>query len=391
MDYLNPGYALAVMALALALAAAIARSSAWYGERLAEAAGNRFEMIDGLRGFLAFGVLLSHVVNNHTYYTTGVWSSASGFYAMSGQAGVSLFFMITGFLFWSRVLKSAEAFDARALFLSRLRRLVPMYAVSVAFVFAIVAAVSGFTLHEPLVSLAREARAWLSFGFLDGGEINGVKEAHIINATYWTLAYEWLFYLSLPLLALYARGPRFLLLVLAVVFFGMQRPITFNFLCGALAALAVEKRLLEGRLASRWLAPVPLAALALTFAFESAYAPAPIALLFVFFLFVVDGNDLLGLLRLPAAKLLGMVSYSVYLLHCMVLYVIYRAFDAFLPVALLGPAQYWALAALAGLATVALSALTYRYVEYPFHALRPLAKASRIDVLGTAGRVLSRS
>jgi peptidoglycan/LPS O-acetylase OafA/YrhL len=293
--------------------------------------------------------------------------------------------MITGFLFWRRTLRANGSLDARALYISRIRRLVPMYAVSVAIVLAIIAVLSGFQLREPIVPLLKELRTWLSFGFMHTGDVNGVKDAHIINAVYWTLAYEWSFYLALPLLALFARGWAFALLAAATVFFGIQSPIVINFLCGALAALAVEKGLLNGRLARTWLAPVPIAAIAMVLtAFDEAYHPAAIALLFVAFLFVVDGNSLFGVLRTRAAQLFGTVSYSFYLLHCIVLFVAFRFVDAMVPVAHLTGEQHWMVAALAALGTTLLSAFTYRRVEYPFIAAKPRSSGARPNALATA-------
>jgi hypothetical protein len=92
---------------------------------------------------------------------------------MMGQVGVSIFFMITGFLFWGRVLRSRGGLDARALYVSRLRRLVPMYTVSVALSLLAVAALTGFALREPLVAFLKELRPWLSFGFMTTTDLNG--------------------------------------------------------------------------------------------------------------------------------------------------------------------------------------------------------------------------
>jgi peptidoglycan/LPS O-acetylase OafA/YrhL len=260
-----------------------------------------------------------------------------------------------------------------------------MYLVSVALVLLVVALLTGFTLREPLVPFLRELRTWLSFGFMNAGDLNGVKDAHIVNAVYWTLAYEWSFYLALPLLALFARGPWFLALAAATAFFGIQAPITLYFLCGALAAMAAEAKLFGGRLAKWWLAPVPLAAIAaVLMGFDTAYHPVPVALLFVAFLFIADGNTLFGLLRTRAAQLFGAVSYSFYLLHCIVLFVAFRIVDGVVPVANLTGGEHWTIAALAALATLALSAFTYRRVEYPFIARREVAPSLRVAAVAPA-------
>src|SRR5882672_1434109 len=128
MDFSSPLPWFAVCALCLLLAAGIGRSSAFYAEQLAAASG-RFETIDGLRGFLALGVFGGHVVNMYVLRSAGTWGVANdsvSFYPRAAMAGVALFFMITAFLFWLRVLRSGAAFDVRAFLASRLRRLTPM-------------------------------------------------------------------------------------------------------------------------------------------------------------------------------------------------------------------------------------------------------------------------
>lgn len=368
MSFANPLWWFAVCALCLAIGAVVARSSAFYRERLAEAGASRFEMIDGLRGFLALGVFGAHAVNMYTLHASGEWvSGMAPFYGTAARAGVAVFFMITGFLFWLRVLRSGDAFNTRAFFVSRLRRLTPMYLMSVLMVLAVVAAASGFVLRDGPAGLARDLRPWLSFGFMRTGELNGLGDARYINAVYWTLAYEWTFYVALPFLALFARSLRGgIALGAAVLIFGTQSPIVFNFLFGAAAAWLVHRGVLRGRLESRWLAVVPLASLVLYFRFPGVHGLVQALLLFCFFIFVVHGFSLFGLLRTRAAQFLGMVSYSLYLVHCIALYVTVRAVDAATPVATLEPAQYWLVAALAAAGAVAVSALTYRYVEHPF-------------------------
>ena len=61
----------------------------------------RYTTIDGLRGFLALSVLIFHLVVTHEFIETGRWDlPRSRFHALLGPIGVSLFFMITGLLFW---------------------------------------------------------------------------------------------------------------------------------------------------------------------------------------------------------------------------------------------------------------------------------------------------
>ncbi len=140
----------------------------------------------------------------------------------------------------------------------------------------------------------------------------------------------------------------------------------------------MHSRRLEGPLWAEWLAPLPLAALVAWFAWPGASDLRVVGdlrlfgdllragLLAVFFLFVAHGYDLFGLLRTRAANFLGTISYSLYLTHCIVLYVVVHVADRIVPIATLDGSQYWLLAGAAALGTVLLCSLTYRYVEYPF-------------------------
>ena len=94
----------------------------------------RFPTIDGLRGYLALAVFLSHSSIWYFYVHSGRWDvPPSNFYTHLGQSSVALFFMITGFLFWSKLLDGrARPIDWSRLYFSRLFRLVPLYLVSVA-------------------------------------------------------------------------------------------------------------------------------------------------------------------------------------------------------------------------------------------------------------------
>src|SRR5712691_9757991 len=135
-----------ICAACLLLGAAFA-ATPFYRQRAREET-NRFATIDGLRGFLALAVFGGHAVNMYTWRADGVWSAQQGgFYAILPGAGVALFFQITAFLFWLRVLQKGAAFDVPGFFASRVRRLVPMYLASVVVVLVVIAAATGFTPH----------------------------------------------------------------------------------------------------------------------------------------------------------------------------------------------------------------------------------------------------
>lgn len=373
-DDLVPLFAIGLACFALA--GVIARRSGFYRRLLRDEPPGRTPMIDGLRGWLALAVFFAHAAAMRALVGAGTWPGpAPSLFGIVGEIGVALFFMITGFLFWGRVLHDGPRLDMRALLRARIRRLLPMYLVSVAAVLAVVAARSDFALRVPLAELIRQIRPWLSFGFQYAGDINGVAGAHYINAVYWTLAHEWRFYLALPLLAVVFRGRAVLLALPLAVLFCLQVPVTLNFIGGAVAAVLAARTAGGLRLDGPLLGLVPLAALAAVCLLPTAFSLPASLLLFAGFLCVVGGNPLFGLLAAPASRLLGSISYSFYLTHCIVLHGVVHAVDPLLPVRTMSPALYWLVAAFAALLTVGLSALGYRYVEAPF--CRPGASAAR--------------
>lgn len=166
----------------------------------------RISTLDGLRGFSALGVFFHHSAFYHDYLSNGLWRPPpSRFYMLLGESGVAMFFMITGFLFWSRIIREKNDAKWISLYVGRLFRIAPLYLFAVGSGLIIVFAKKGFALHVPPVAFAKELVCWLSLGFLNLTGINGYSDAPLVLAgVTWTLQYEWFFYLSLPILAFVA-------------------------------------------------------------------------------------------------------------------------------------------------------------------------------------------
>lgn len=238
------------------LAALAAFGLAWCGGWLILKFGKvpleagRFASIDGLRGFLAFSVFLHHSAVWLTVVRTGVWATPSSpLYRHFGDSAVALFFMITAFLFTGKVLASQpRQIDWLRLYVGRITRLFPMYAVAVAIVWLLTWQMTGWRLQVTPSVLATEALGWI--GFTIGGipAVNGANGGQQMAWVTWSLAYEWWFYLSLPLLAwLFRRRPPWLLLGISVVSIGLFQVgwlLAFEratpFLGGIIAALPYE-------------------------------------------------------------------------------------------------------------------------------------------------------
>src|ERR1700690_2553427 len=128
----------------------------------------RYATIDGLRGYLAIFVFLCHSSMLYFYLRTGQMKlPPSNLYTQFGQGSVAIFFMITGFLFFSKLIDGrARKIDWGRLFISRFLRLVPLYLFAMLLLFLIVAYVSHGDLNEPISKLLKGAVRWLGFTIL---------------------------------------------------------------------------------------------------------------------------------------------------------------------------------------------------------------------------------
>ncbi|HEV3429903.1 MAG TPA: acyltransferase [Paraburkholderia sp.] len=354
------------------LAVYVARNAPFYGRLLAaeESAASRFHAIDGLRGFLAMAVVFHHVLISRQYYQTNVWGlTDSNLATFLGRGGVSLFFMITAFLFWNRVSNQARPFDARGFFISRLRRLVPMYLLAAILLIVTALTFTHFRVHS-FATLLSQCVSWLLFTIPGNPDINGFDRTYVINGVFWTLTFEWKFYLLLPLLAVFSKGIKQLLLLAVValyIAFLADPPLEWYFVGGAIAATIASNKQVATAM-QHWLASVgSLVMIAAVVRFApTCYSLTATALLFFPFLAIACGNSLFGLLTCKPARLLGTLSYSIYLLHSWILYMVSRFVNHFSDVAALSNLQYWLLSSVVAVATVLLSALTFRYIEFPF-------------------------
>lgn len=345
----------------------------------------RLASLDGLRAFAALGVVFHHAIYYRGFIVDGEWGGPDvpAFYTLLGQAGVAMFFMVTGYLFWSRLLREEGRPAWLSLYTGRFFRIVPLYLLAVSVMLAVVLVETGGVLNVPAAALAKQVVRSYAFDFLGPADVNGYPATPLLLAgVIWTLRYEWIFYLLLPLVALAARDRRTHLpataLALAVCIAWLLLnpthwrkievvcPALFlaGMTCASLHRLGLRPRLPDG-LASGTV----LALLALTFAgFSSAYGAGPIILLGLTFFLVASGCTVFGLLTCRPARRLGDVSYSIYLLQGLVLAAVFRP-APMREIALGSPLGFWSLVLLCTLLLVAVSGVTYALVERPGIAL----------------------
>lgn len=337
--------------------------------------GARISTLDGLRGFLALGVFFHHAAFYHEYLLYRQWWLPSRFYTLLGHVGVAMFFMITGYLFWSRIVAERNRLDWLQLYIGRVFRIGPLYLFAFASVLLIVFARGGWHLNVPISQFIKELARWVSLGLFWPHDINNYENTTLILAgVTWTLKFEWDFYLSLPLLALVASRPKVHLpfsvgaLMISLAYLGMPHEPTLRAIsiawfltgmtCGSLAYNGMTAKIRDS------LASIIVGTLICTIfiAFDSGYNIGVTMLLGGAFYLLSSGCSFFGLLTSRPARRLGNVSYGIYLLQGLVLTVVLSVHWA-RSTALRSPLGHWSVILLCAVLLVVVATVTHVGIE----------------------------
>jgi peptidoglycan/LPS O-acetylase OafA/YrhL len=380
MDIYTPAgyfFVLATLLLLIKLPVFAATDQKWH------ISTSRTSTIDGLRGFLAVGVFLHHGVIYYRYLTEGVWDNPpSSLYTQLGPIDVSLFFMITGYLFWEKIISSQGRPGWLKLFIGRVFRIGPVYFLMTALMLLLIAIATQFTLQEPLSKVVLEIAPLLLFGIFEPGHvINGYHGPRGITAAVtWTLRYEWVFYLIiLPFSAIFARNRKHhLIYAVSVLLLCFAYPTwksgSSNHLLLAAFYIGMVCASLKAHdwrisLSDRTMSTIAGVALWLVF-----FEPTPIdkaiqtLLSGLVFLSIVNGCSLFGILTMPSAQRLGEISYGIYLLQGIVLFS-FAQIPEVRTFATSTTMHYWLLLLLEAITLISISYIAYCWIEKPGIAL----------------------
>ncbi|MBY4839639.1 acyltransferase [Pantoea sp. DY-5] len=341
--------------------------------------------ISGMRALLASIVAFSHFAH-YIYSLDGqwvfdkdyfAWFSEGNFFVNSGKFGVLLFFMISAFLFYrwldNETLTPGQL--THKLLKSRIRRIVPMFWFS-GFVIIAVGVVQGDLTYS--LTAVKDAVLWLLF--IGSYRMGDFLTADVNAGVEWTLRLEWLLYLSIPLIYVLNRvtkGKYKTLLILGsigVIFcvaVGLRlwgktytdpRPV-LGFAMGYLAYKYRDRfaHYKTSRLAG--FAVIVLSLFSLSFTSNTFWYLIFLCCLTAIFFTVSSGNAVFGILENKTLMSIGEVSYSLYLIHGVVLYFIKQIPETLYPHSFL---FYTLLSTLFFVASFYVAKLTYLFVEKPF-------------------------
>jgi peptidoglycan/LPS O-acetylase OafA/YrhL len=161
--------------------------------------------LDAVRALAAIGVVLAHVAAVFAFRGTSLrWAAI-------GDAGVLVFFVLSGYLIASSVLRPAR-FGVRGYMIRRALRILPLYYASM---------LVALLLIDPTPLLSGPGRADVATHIvLLHGLSRGMR--YSIAGIWWTLTVEWLFYLFIAIVAVaFRRSPQGWLIAAGMILLGV--------------------------------------------------------------------------------------------------------------------------------------------------------------------------
>lgn len=338
---------------------------------------NRISTIDGLRGYLALSVFIHHFIINYYWHINGTWLEPEENWLVNiGEIPVSLFFMITGYLFSKKIFDNK--FLAKEFLINRAFRIMPLYYIVISIMLFLTFIQTKFQIQESMNLFIFHILKWLLF---TPSELNAFKDVPFITAgVTWTLKYEWIFYLFLPVFVYTLKNSKkiaYTLLIILMLICWIKFDITIRYLnikpgflwlffSGFLVTIIEKNINLKNVNFDHFI--VSIANIFILFfisnIFHTSNGLIPYILLTLFFLTIVFGNSLFGLLNLKTSKILGEISYSIYLIHGIILYTI---FSIIFPNLIHDNTriEYMTLFPTILMCILVISIFSYKYVEYP--------------------------
>ena len=372
MNPLNPLFAVVVMSIAFITG---------YLLNLKFKSNNsttRFETIDGLRGFLALAVFIHHSAIWYQYKEEGNWRLPdSNLYIHFGETSVALFFMITSFLFVKKLIDIKEnEFNWKQFFISRFLRLAPMYYFSLLLIIILIMISNNWKLNVSLYSFFKSLFDWLTFTITDTPDINNFYFTDKINAgVTWSLPYEWLFYFTLPIIALIVAYKKtkiqyILISIIFITFFCLNHIIELNyiyaFIGGIITAFLSKYVSINTKIKNQISSIIVIICLLLIRQFSSSKNEICMLLISIVFTLIALGTSVFGILRLSVFKFLGDISFSTYLLHGIVLFFSFHFIISMENLKLYSASEFCLVIFTITPIVVVISFLGYRFIETPF-------------------------
>lgn len=338
--------------------------------------------LNGLRAILASIVMYSHTYKelyvhsgNDWLYTQSQYFQYLGFGNQAingGKIGVAIFFMISGYLFYSLLNKSS--FDSIKFLKQRFKRIFPLYFFIVTFCFMY--NFNYFNNLDFFIKTFEYFKFLIFFG-------DNTKITQMTSGVEWSLKLEILMYFTIPVLFYLFHNVKnkiskhilIFMSVIAVFLISYIIRMYFEFYIDPRAALCfyigyvaldIKNEKILTFIKSKTFSVISLLFLTSAFfvtAFNFYYLYLIFACSFIF-LAAVNGNDIFGFLMNEQIQKLGEISYSIYLTHGVLLFFLMKVADTFISFGTRGSVSF---IFIHFLITFFVSVLSYKYIEQGFN------------------------
>lgn len=364
-------YSLEVIALTLLIILMFIAFSSIFRSKIESAeVQHEYKFINGLRGLAAIFVFINHapfILINLGVKNT-VFSEWGQIYPNLGSFGVQIFFCITGFLFFDKVMKSKHI-DWGDFFVARIRRVAPLYYLASFLVFIIAISFAGFDFldKESITTIA----GLVTFNFIDNPMKIGSVSLVPLSSVTWTLVHEWRFYAVLPMVAIFYRSRyRSIILMVAILIaaidLGTSAVVCWAYFLSGMVAAVVHKKNITNKPVKFFSMLIALGIFVWVCGLVDVpgYGALRFALATIFFICITISNPYF--LHYQFLNRLSDISYSVYLLHLPVLFLSFKLLSVFFDLAALDKVTFWVANFVTIPIIVALSTITFVHVEKRF-------------------------
>ncbi|MDR7370658.1 acyltransferase [Flavobacterium aquidurense] len=351
----------------------------------------RHPEIDGLRGYLAFFVFLHHSYIWQVFLKTKNWEDPeSNLFNQFGETTVVFFFIITAFLFTSKLIHNkTKEIDWSEYLKSRFFRLFPMYFFSIIIVFILVAILTQFKIRVSAIENMKSILSWIFFNVSKNSNINGLEDTFILNSGItWTLPYEWAFYFLLPIIALFFKIKiNFKALLgftaVAAIILVINKSSLRHFMpfVGGISVALLNSKKLDTILKQKAYTVLAIVLLAASiYFFNGGRKPIQIIIASIVFLIIASGNNFFGILSSRFSRKFGQITYSLYLLHGILLFIIFYFIIGFDRAKTLTNSEFWLIITASVFPLILICQLTFKYIELPLMAMSKRKKIQEVLV-----------
>ena len=138
------------------------------------------------------------------------------------------------------------------------------------------------------------------------------------------------------------------------------------FASGLIAAIFARNDKARKMLSEKWMSPISAILLIIAvFFYPLVFSLVPFLCMTIFFIAIACGNDLFGILSWKPCRLLGQITYSVYLLHGLLLFILFYFILGFSQASRFTVLQHWITISICSVFVVILCSFTYYYIEKP--------------------------